>query len=590
MATRKWDQQINSLPVEDEFKAIINTGNPGPFLNALDAEKATYYRLKSLEDPKLDHSDFVHIWANNPIGARYQQSSSQNDYFDQWMDEYGRWQAKHQKLTPKEWIDPKFHRNILSKKSNDGSNSYKLDIPEFQEYMREKCRILKIGDLIIRYNGKCYEVMDEDAIKLSCGRELSGRLDYRRLFEKSQYEKFDHFIRTDPKANPAPEVAREHQMRYLTMENGLFDLYEDKLIPHTPALITTNLLPYPYDPSAKCPRWERYTTEVFLDNRGRIDKSLILLVQEIGGYCLHKGMPVASMFFLVGEGENGKSVFIKTLINVFGQHNTCTVSLKNIEKDHYVIKLVDKMLNVSTETTRKLLETENLKAATDGDQLTGKGLYRNPTEFTPFAKHFFAMNQRPQIDDPTHGFWRRLYMIPFLATFPAARREPDLAEKLAAPKSQGGYEELPGIFNWFLEGYRRLKANNFIFSVPEHLDKEKEAYREECNSALEYINWELTLTGKEEDVMLWKDVRAKYRWFCEQGGLVEEQLKVLRGITQSKGVRVDKDKDGMTKAFGVRLATDHEKAYRHAPPADSCPSDEEVGKVLDGVNLDDYEF
>ena len=39
--------------------------------------------------------------------------------FDQWMDEYGRWQTKHQKLTPQEWIDPKFHRNILSKKSND---------------------------------------------------------------------------------------------------------------------------------------------------------------------------------------------------------------------------------------------------------------------------------------------------------------------------------------------------------------------------------------------------------------------------------------------------------------------------------------
>jgi len=66
------------------------------------------------------------------------------------------------------------------------------------------------------------------------------------------------------------EKAYSDQVRYLTMQNGLYDLFEHKLVEHTPSIFTTNLLPYDYDPEAQCPRWLQYLDEVFMSDADTI--------------------------------------------------------------------------------------------------------------------------------------------------------------------------------------------------------------------------------------------------------------------------------------------------------------------------------
>ena len=91
------------------------------------------------------------------------------------------------------------------------------------------------------------------------------------------------------------EKAYLDQVRYLTLQNGLYDLGKHCLISHNPDIFTTNLLPYDYDTDAKCPRWLQYLNEVFLS-----DQDIINFVQEAIGYAFHKAIPKPALFLSCG--------------------------------------------------------------------------------------------------------------------------------------------------------------------------------------------------------------------------------------------------------------------------------------------------
>ena len=70
------------------------------------------------------------------------------------------------------------------------------------------------------------------------------------LFGPSTKNSFIH----DAIGDDLVEIEDSHkaQVRYLTMQNGLYDLANYQLVPHDPGIFTTNLLPYDYDPDAEC--------------------------------------------------------------------------------------------------------------------------------------------------------------------------------------------------------------------------------------------------------------------------------------------------------------------------------------------------
>ena len=73
-----------------------------------------------------------------------------------------------------------------------------------------------------------------------------------------------------------------------------------------------------------CPRWLQYLDEIFLSDS---DAATILFVQEAVGYAFHKSIPKAVLFFLIGDGGNGKSVFIDVISSLCGKDNVCNISI-----------------------------------------------------------------------------------------------------------------------------------------------------------------------------------------------------------------------------------------------------------------------
>ena len=66
-----------------------------------------------------------------------------------------------------------------------------------------------------------------------------------------------------------------------------------------------------------------------------------------------------------------------------------------------------------------------------------------------YAKLMFNCNLLPRDIEQSEGFFRRFLIIPFSVKIEEAERDPELAAKIIA-------QELPAVFNWVLQGLRRL--------------------------------------------------------------------------------------------------------------------------------------
>ncbi len=449
----------------------------------------------ALVNKGLGENEIRQIFQTYPIGAKYREHSSPDNYLNHNIQK-----AKEMSnLTEEEMQNPLFISGSISKTDK----GYHLKSLNFEEYMVKKymIKILDQEVAFFKYNGKCYEQCTEKTLNNLCQNELAA---YRHLFSKSNLNELIHYAIGDALVDS--DNARINQVKYLTLQNGLYDLDAGKLIEHSRDIFTTNLLPYNYDPAATCPRFIQFLKEIFEDDQEKID-----FVQEAVGYAFHKSLPTPAAFFLVGGGSNGKSVFINTIANLIGRENTSNVSFNALSNEYYVLELFQKMINISGETPQgKCINTDAVKAATAGDWITGRGLYKEPMKFRPFAKHFLAMNKPPVISDQSHGMWRRIWVLKFNRRFTEEDMDRQLEEKLVS--------ELSGIFNWALEGYNKLKDKKFALSESATMKMSKQEYRDEINSdSISSFEKKYFVKSKDpKDVIVFNETYEFYKAYCQR--------------------------------------------------------------------------
>ena len=169
--------------------------------------------------------------------------------------------------------------------------------------------------------------------------------------------------------------------------------------------------------------------------------------------------------------------------------------------------------------------------------------YKEPTKFKPYAKHFLSMNQIPRIDDTSHGWWRRIYILEFSEDEMDVHR----TDKLKT--------ELSGIFNWALDGYKRLRKNNFIFSKGISMQKSKQQYKNQSNSVFAFISQYLEKTDEDSRELL-KNTYELYVSFCNSEGERNVLTKPeFQGILRSSGYKIDNSSKHSNAVciFGVKI-------------------------------------
>src|SRR5205807_310610 len=94
-----------------------------------------------------------------------------------------------------------------------------------------------------------------------------------------------------------------------------------------------------------------------------------------------------------------------------------------------------------------------LKAYTSGDAMQFERKYESSFSAMPTARLVLATNNPPRFSDKSDGVWRRLILLPLNVTIAEEERVYGM-DKREWWEASG---ELPGILNWALEGFDRLR-------------------------------------------------------------------------------------------------------------------------------------
>lgn len=300
----------------------------------------------------------------------------------------------------------------------------------------------------------------------------------------------------------------------LNLANGVLDLRTLSLIPHDRTQRYTYSLPYAYDETATAPRWLRYLTEAIVREDGTPDSETVQFLQQAVGYSLTGDTHLETMFWLSGEGSNGKTVFLTILRELLGPM-AISIDFQSIGQpgNYDLASLPNKRVVLSTEAKKGgVLATEDIiKRLVSGETINARAIRGEPFEFRARAKLWWAMNDKPLIKDTSNAIWRRLKLVEFRREFTETEKDPFLVNKLRV--------ELPGILNWALAGLRELRAAG-RFIEPASMRAARDEYKRESNPVLQWLE-ERTKPVESDDFNEWTtatELFSDYRQWGEDNG------------------------------------------------------------------------
>ena len=244
--------------------------------------------------------------------------------------------------------------------------------------------------------------------------------------------------------------------------NCMLDLPSGEKREHSEAYMSSVQVGYDYDPEADCPKWKKFISEVM-----NARETSIKLLQEMTGYILYSDSSLQKCFFLMGDGANGKSVFLNVIRAVFGEANVSNVEMSSLIEPFQRINLINSLVNISTETSSNVKGAESIfKQIVVGDTINGCYKNKDFVNFNPRCVMISACNEYIKSRDTTSGFLRRICFIDFPCKFEGEKADLELETKLKT--------ELSGIFNWAYEGYRRLVEQKHFTETPEQSEMMEE--------------------------------------------------------------------------------------------------------------------
>jgi putative DNA primase/helicase len=206
------------------------------------------------------------------------------------------------------------------------------------------------------------------------------------------------------------EIERPH---LIVFQNGMINLDDlitgtaPKIKPAESAYFNEIVLPYDFDPKAKCPLWLE-TLNGILPKTGNGDNRQLVL-QEFFGYTLLSDCRFQKMIILHGEGGNGRSTITEPWEALLGSENVSDVPLEALGAEFRLWSLKGKLANFSGELQYLGKMHEGLvKRVVSGEAIDANRKNKAPAKMRPFAKLVVNTNDMPQIQDVSDGTWDRL--------------------------------------------------------------------------------------------------------------------------------------------------------------------------------------
>lgn len=335
---------------------------------------------------------------------------------------------------------------------------------EIVKQILQKAPIYTIDNDLFFFNGRIYEVISEKDLSTSIYNVLCelgvGALDAKRTPDLA----IPILSRKRKEINPG----------LIAFENVIYDVENDATFSFSEDLVTTYSLNYRYDTEEYNPLWQDFLNDVLPDI---YDQQIL---QEFVGLCYinRRNISIEKALLVYGKGANGKSVVFDVITALLGKEYVCELSPAQLNDDKQIIALRGKKLNFAPDVKANSAFTSALKALISGQCVQGWDLYKGnvPIIAPPLI---FAFNEMPDFLDKSHGFFRRLIPIHFAISIPPEKQDKQLASKIC--------RNLSGVFNWAIDGRKRLLFQKGEFTSSPRTEKELQKIKVRMSPVLNYM-------------------------------------------------------------------------------------------------------
>ena len=238
----------------------------------------------------------------------------------------------------------------------------------------------------------------------------------------------------------------------ISARNGILDVKTGMLLPPSPRFFTRNGVTFDYTPDAPEPeQWLKFLESIWPGESGRANHRAL---QEIMGHLLTGDSKYQKVFMLLGPPRAGKGTITRIITQLVGEDNVAEQSAHDLGERFGLSNLLGKQVLIvpdlrldKSSRTGKIMEL--LLNISGGDRVGVDRKFKDYETERLNTRIVIATNKELMLPDQSGAFNARLVPLVFHKSF-VGREDKTLDAKLAA--------ELPSIFNWALEGLRRLEA------------------------------------------------------------------------------------------------------------------------------------
>ena len=231
----------------------------------------------------------------------------------------------------------------------------------------------------------------------------------------------------------------------LNTPGGVVDLRTGKMRPALPQDFMTKITAVAPDASCPRPLWN-----AFLDKVTNGDNDFQKYLGRVCGYSLTGLTIEQAMFFLFGDGSNGKGVTLQTMAKIFNDYHVAAPieTFTESKTDRHPTELAmlrgaRLVTSVETEEGRRWAESR-IKMLTGGDPVRARFMRQDFFEYDPQFKLLIAGNHKPGLRSVNEAIRRRFNLLPFTVKITDEEKDEELRNKLMA--------EWPGILAWMVDG------------------------------------------------------------------------------------------------------------------------------------------
>lgn len=258
---------------------------------------------------------------------------------------------------------------------------------------------------------------------------------------------------------PRKEISSfDNEPAKLYCANGVLDMSTLKLSQATAEDYLLHQTGISWDPTAQCPWWENFLSELFAENDD--PAAMVAFMQQLFGYTLSGSIAEQRVFIHAGGGCNGKSKVLDTLAMLGGKYST-RIAASTLSKSKKAMQQEFNRLGAKIEGKRVVvlddLDTNTQWNEGTVKQLTSaeipaRNLFNEERDIPNRSKIHIGCNQVPEVEAESEGIIRRICLINYNRMFTqSAAKEREIQEMTR--------REASGILRWAVEGFKRITGN-----------------------------------------------------------------------------------------------------------------------------------